>query len=871
MKKILSLVLSIAIILGAVLTANFILAETEAPVREGGYMQVTGRNNQNAGPRQLLGDALNASGDGTYYMAAWVRIPENTGTKSVSIMVYPGSWPAAILTQNVTGSEWTLISGEVTISGTANFADNENIYFRIQTGSEQTDNCNIDFDSIVLKKKTGSTYGENLIQDSECELGLLTTWYGTGNAVLTNPVSSDTSLYGVQVEYKSDTNLFVSKKDQFNFCLDGKKAEVTVYNAGTENILLQLQVRSSSWSTLGGGTAEDWVTIAPNKAATITTEIADDKVASGNWAVLVTNGAGKTGKLVLCNLTAQQALSLRDAGKWNVNTDATPAVVANPEVTTATPVTPVATPDPNALHGVQVEYSAHAETGFIAKQSILDSVRNGDTATVKIYNPGTESIKVALQIRKANWATVAGNNEWHVIGAGEGKTITVKTSAENTFEDNFVVLVAEPGATGKLVLCDVKYQQATSLADSAKWYATTATVVDNPEFTEPETPGESGGEPGIPAPEKPDLKVEEGYITVTNRKNQNSGPRQYLGDVLKASGDGKYYISAWVKIPENDADKKVSVIISATFATENKYKYPTVTKTVSDGEWTLISGEIEVKDTNNITQNTDAYFRIQTGSAITDNWDIWFDGITINKKNADETFGKNIITNADFNKEDPLTWASDPNCKITFVDAKEKLEVQKPTGVIITALKDTETNHVITNTGIVTKNDIKDGKITKTFTILNQGDDPVKITLSLQAEHTKEDGGKMWSAPGKGFTALIEPGDKQELTYTMDVNEDGTITLTGGNNDMDHQPEEFFARFDILEADGNPKVIEGTKLVILNSDPDVVFTAGDKTNVTVEVTYSKQFATSDMIPFSAFAILPLVVAFVLVIKKRKEN
>ena len=344
MKKILSLVLTLAIILGAVFTANLILAEPEASLREGGYMHVSGRGNQNSGPRQLVGDILNTSGDGTYLLSAWVRLPGNTASKSVSIMIYPGGWPAAIVTKNITNGEWTLVSGEVAISGTANFANNENVYFRIQTGAALTDNWDIDLDSVVLKKKTGTTYGENLIQDSECELGLLTTWYAT-SATIANPVADDSSLYGVQVEYKADSNLFVSKKGQFNFCLDGKKAEVTVYNAGTESILLQLQVRSATWTTLGGGKNEDWVTIAAGQAATITTEIADDKVASDNWAVLVANGAGKTGKLVLCNLTAQEATSLKESSRWNVNNSVAPVVVENPKAAEATPVaTPVVTP-----------------------------------------------------------------------------------------------------------------------------------------------------------------------------------------------------------------------------------------------------------------------------------------------------------------------------------------------------------------------------------------------------------------------------------------------------------------------------------------------------------------------------------------------
>jgi len=296
MKKILSLVLSIAIILGAVFTATLILAEPEAPVREGGYMHVSGRGNQNSGPRQYLGDALKASGDGTYYLSAWVRIPNNTENKAVRlIIVADGKYPQTEKT--ITDGQWTLISGEISITGTANITNNESAYFRIQTGSAQTDNWDLDFDSVVLMKKTGDTYGENLIQDATCELNPLSTWFGTGGATVTNPDSTDTTLYGVQVEYKSDSNLFINKKDQFNFCLNGNKAEVTVYNAGTENITLGLQVRTAGWSTLGGNNV--WNTIAPGEAKTITTQIDEANVANDNWAVLLANGENKTGKIII--------------------------------------------------------------------------------------------------------------------------------------------------------------------------------------------------------------------------------------------------------------------------------------------------------------------------------------------------------------------------------------------------------------------------------------------------------------------------------------------------------------------------------------------------------------------------------------------
>ena len=680
--------------------------------------------------------------------------------------------------------------------------------------------------------------------------------------------AENTTLSGLEVEYKSDGNLMISKPNKINFCLSGKKAELTIYNAGTENITLGLQIRTAGWSTIGGN--NEWNTIAPGKAKTIITEISEEQVASGNFALLVANGGGKTGKIVICNLTNEKATELATASSWNVNNSVVPKVVENPE--SALP--PVL--DPNVLHGIEIDYTSNSST-MIANLGALDFVRDGDTATLAIYNSGTESITVELTIRKkdSTWSKVAGAEEWHTIPAGTGKTITITSSAADTLSDNFVVLTTEEaGEKGKIVICNLTAQQAINLYDETKWCLTTGTapkVVTNPEFTEP-SPSTSPETSPAPTPSTPDLKAEGGYITVTKRANQNSGPIQYIGDALKASGDGTYYLSTWVKIPENSEDKKIAVIVYCKFGKEIDYVYPQVSKVISNGEWTLVAGEIAFKDTAGCTANEDAYFRIQAGKPGDDidtaTWDIWFDGMTLNKKNDDGTYGKNIFVNGDCSVSDLETWAKGlTSCKVTFKGNNE----QNPTGVIITAKEETDKNFILTNEGIVTNKDIKDGKITKKFTVINQGQEPVKVEFSLQCLHKDEANQDMWSSSEKATLALIEPGKQQTLTYTMSVNKDGKITVTDGGNTADYTPEEFFGRFNILQADGTEVIAKGTKIVILNDNPDLTFDTFAKDAVTIEVTYSKQFATSDMIPFTAFAILPLMVAFVLVIKKRKEN
>ena len=899
MKK---MILSIVLILATLMmTIVIVSADTQTLKAEGGYMRITERVNQNSGFKHDLLEKIKAEGDGTYVISAYVRFPQNTQSKKINIILFnkAGSSEYPGVAKSITDGEWTLLSGEVILSDTQNMTE---AYLRVQTGTALADNWDFDMDGVTVAKKTNGVLGENLISDPNCELGAGSRWTNT-NSKMENPVAQ-TASYGVQVDFTSNSSGMINKQNKINILLQNDTAAIKLYNNGESNIKVCFQIRTKGWTVVAG--ADQWHTILPKETKQIRITTSAENTHNDNFVLLTTAGANETGKLTVCGLNLEQATQLSKAENWCLTENALPEIVTDPTlnntpaptetgtptavvtaaptptatptaVVTATP-TPTATPTavvtatptptetpaslPEGTYAVQVEYASNADK-MINKKGTLDFLLNGQEASIVLYNHGEASVQLGLETRAGNWSLLSGKNVWNTIDSGKYTEIKNTIALDKVDSQNFILLLtAQPKAAGKITVCNLSREQAINLADASKWYVKEGTVpviVENPDLSQLDKPDD------IPLTPAPPLNAEGAYIKITDRENQNSGPKQYLGSALNHSGDGTYRLTGWVKIPDNTAEKSVRLIIYASG------QYPQVAKTVTDGQWTYISGDINITGTGNL-KNEDAYFRIQTGSALTDKWELLLDGITLSKKNADGTYGASIISDGDFQVENELLWANDKNCKVTFVGATSKAEAPEPTGVIITALEDTSTNFIITNKGVISSKNIKDGLIQKSYTIFNQGQEPVKVTLALQVTHEKADGSSVWTSPAKGFTALIEPGKSQVLTYKMEVGKNGKITIESGENTAEYAPEDFFARFDILTEDGKPNVLKGTKLVISNSDANITFTAGAKNAIKIEVTYSKAYSDGDALPVFVMTLLPLAVAALAVtVKKRKEE
>ena len=201
-------------------------------------------------------------------------------------------------------------------------------------------------------------------------------------------------------------------------------------------------------------------------------------------------------------------------------------------------------------------------------------------------------------------------------------------------------------------------------------------------------------------------------------------------------------------------------------------------------------------------------------------------------------------------------------------------EVKVPTGITIQAKEDVEASTWYkTKTGAVSAADIKNGEITKTIKVTNNGEETIRVCLTLQAT-VEVDGTKKWAGQNAGEYVEIEPGKTAELTFTMEVNDDKTVSI----GDSEVALKEFFYRFDVKGEDGTA-LPKGTKLTIHGAGELYTLLSKLATSNSavwgVETSYatSGSTGTGDVLPVALIATLTVatVALVVVVAKKRKEN
>lgn len=200
------------------------------------------------------------------------------------------------------------------------------------------------------------------------------------------------------------------------------------------------------------------------------------------------------------------------------------------------------------------------------------------------------------------------------------------------------------------------------------------------------------------------------------------------------------------------------------------------------------------------------------------------------------------------------------------------------TGVELELKEDTTgSTYLKTNTGVLTSSMIKDGEITKEFEITNTGTETIKVYFTMQATVTV-DGKASWKAPNSGETIEIEPGATETVSFTMEVNDDKTVSI----GDVDVTLDKFFYRFDLKNEDNGNELVAGTKFKIVavsSADYKAVsqLTSSQSKYWTISPVYSKssKTETGDVLPVAmlatvAFAFVGLAVV-VVAKKKRKED
>ena len=204
----------------------------------------------------------------------------------------------------------------------------------------------------------------------------------------------------------------------------------------------------------------------------------------------------------------------------------------------------------------------------------------------------------------------------------------------------------------------------------------------------------------------------------------------------------------------------------------------------------------------------------------------------------------------------------------------ETPEIKITKGFKVTYNEETDGDHwMLSQTGVFSAADIKDNKITKKFTVKNNGEDDIKIKVEFQVNHEKSEKGKFtWAGPHSGTYVLIPAGELEEIEYSMDVDAAGKVRITAGDNTVDYDVSKFFIRFD-LEKGAYP---EGTSYTVACDEniakafaetPKLAFASQAK----VEYIYASSASGGDLLPTAFISVAAIAVAALIIVSRKKKE
>lgn len=195
------------------------------------------------------------------------------------------------------------------------------------------------------------------------------------------------------------------------------------------------------------------------------------------------------------------------------------------------------------------------------------------------------------------------------------------------------------------------------------------------------------------------------------------------------------------------------------------------------------------------------------------------------------------------------------------------------TGFNVTFNEDSNTDHyIISAAGVLSSSEVKNGKLTRKFTVQNNGEEDVNVKVEFQVLHKKADGTGTWAGPHAGEFVTIPAGENAVIEYTMDVNADGTVTVENSGATANYDISKFFIRFNLNQGE----LPEGTSVTFFCDEATakaftekVQMAAKDK--ATLSLTYASPKDSGDMIPVAFVAIAVLASAALIVVSRKKRE
>lgn len=219
------------------------------------------------------------------------------------------------------------------------------------------------------------------------------------------------------------------------------------------------------------------------------------------------------------------------------------------------------------------------------------------------------------------------------------------------------------------------------------------------------------------------------------------------------------------------------------------------------------------------------------------------------------------------------------NFTVSVKDEKAS-EVKTPTGVKFTLKEDLELGSnealfICSPSNIVSEKDVKDGKLTKTLLIKNNGKEDITVEFKMQAKVKKADGSDTWAGnPDSVEPVVVAAGKTASVTYTADV-ADGAVTIL----DQKVALKDLFLRFNVYHLDGDFSLSEGASFTVV-CDADTaktlskLNTMASKDKITVELSYGdngKSNGTGDALPVALVACAVASAVALVVVSKKKKN
>ncbi len=176
-------------------------------------------------------------------------------------------------------------------------------------------------------------------------------------------------------------------------------------------------------------------------------------------------------------------------------------------------------------------------------------------------------------------------------------------------------------------------------------------------------------------------------------------------------------------------------------------------------------------------------------------------------------------------------------------------------------------------TGFITADDVKDGKVTKSFTIYNNGTEDVQIKFSASVLHKgKSD---TWEAIKNTEWMTIPAGYHQVVNYTCDAK--ATVEANGATKEYTY--DQYFPRFDLKNGAGETSIKAGTSLLFVGINNDIMTKVANgsnaKANLTISLAYELPAGskpTGDALPIALMVtVVAAAVALVVVARKKKEQ